>query len=193
MSAFINARGAPSPLALARRPRAALGPQALPSLLILLLLPSNAHAEYSRIVLKIFGMDCATCAHGVRVAIQKIDGVDTVALSLERAEADIRLRQDNRVSLDQFRRIAKANGFEPRQATVTAVGTVREVKGALAFEVSGVPAPLLVVIDRSAPAAYQQLKSAWDSKKSGAFEIVGTVENKGDGVERIAVASVTAK
>ena len=162
-------------------------------LTLLLLLPSDAHAEYTRIVLKIFGMDCAICAHGVRVAIQKIDGVDSVALSLERAEADIRLRQDNRVSLDQFRRIAKANGFEPRQATITAVGTVREVNGALAFEVSGVPAPLLVVTDRSAPSAYQQLKSAWDSKKPGAFEIVGTVESKGDGIERIAVASVTPK
>ena len=106
-------------------------------------------AEYTRIELKIFGMDCAICAHGVRVAIQKIDGVETVTLSLERAEADIRLRQDNRVSLDQFRRIVKANGFEPRQATVTAVGTVREVGGELAFEVSGVPTPLLVVADRS--------------------------------------------
>ena len=162
-------------------------------LTLLLLLPSTAHAEYTRVVLKIFGMDCAICAHGVRVAVQKIDGVDSVTLSLERAEADIRLRQDNRVSLDQFRRIAKGNGFEPRQATITAVGTVREVNGALAFEVSGVSAPLLVMTDRSAPTAYQQLKSAWDSKKPGAFEIVGTVENKGDGIDRIAVTSVTPK
>jgi copper chaperone CopZ len=193
MSALLNARGAPPPLALARRLRAALGPQALLSLLILLLLPSDAQAEYNRIVLKIFGMDCAICAHGVRVAIQKIDGVESVVLSLERAEADIRLRQDNRVSIDQFRRIAKANGFEPRQATVTAVGTVREVNGALAFEVSGVPAALLVVTDRSASPAHQQLKSAWDSKKLGRFEVVGTVETGGDGIERITVASVAPK
>ena len=160
---------------------------------MLLLFAAQAGAEFKKIELKIFGMDCAICAHGVRVAIQKIDGVESVALSLERAEADIRLRQDNRASLDQFRQIAKANGFEPRQATVTAVGTVREAGGALAFEVSGVSAPLLVVSDRSAPSAYQQLKSAWDSKKPGTFEIVGTVENKGDGIERITVASVTPK
>ena len=144
-------------------------------------------------MLKIFGMDCATCAHGVRVAIQKIEGVESVTLSLERAEADIRLRRDNRVSLDQFRRIAKANGFEPRQATVTAVGTVREVDGELAFEVSGVPAPLLVVADRSAPSAYQQLKSAWDSKRPARSRSSEPSKSKGDGIEQIAVASVTAK
>ena len=55
--------------------------------------------------------------------MQKVDGVESVELSLERAEADIRLRPDNRSSLDRFRQIVKANGFEPKEATVTAVGT----------------------------------------------------------------------
>ena len=95
-------------------------------------------AQYRRVELKILGMDCAICAHGVRVAVQKVAGVESVELSLERAQADIRLIKDNRVSLDQFRKIVKGNGFEPRQATVTAIGTVREVDGKLAFEVSGV-------------------------------------------------------
>ena len=163
------------------------------SLLILVLLPSAARAEYTRIELKIFGMDCAICAHGVRVAIQKIDGVESVTLSLERAEADIRLRQENRVSLDQFRKIVKANGFEPRQATVTAVGTAREVGGKLAFEVSGVPTPLVVAADRSDASAYKQLRSAVDSKTPAVFEVTGTVEKKSDGVEQIAVASVNRR
>ena len=66
-SAFLNARGAPHfskrlgphpqarPLALARRLRAALGPQALLAIL-LLLVPAQARAEYTRIELKIFGI-----------------------------------------------------------------------------------------------------------------------------------------
>lgn len=169
-------------------------------LTLLLLVPGQAHAQYTRIELKILGMDCAICAHGVRVAVQKVDGVESVELSLERAEADIRLRQDNRVSLEQFRKIVKANGFEPRQATVTVVGTVRELGGQLAFEVSGVTSPLIISSDKSAAAAYKQLKSAYDSKSTATFEIVGTVEKgagrKGDekaaGVDEIAIASVTA-
>ena len=42
-------------------------------LLLLLLAAAPAHAEYRRIELKILGMDCATCAHGVRVAMQKLE------------------------------------------------------------------------------------------------------------------------
>ncbi len=158
-------------------------------LLFLLIVPASAHAEYTRVELKILGMDCAICAHGVRVAVQKVDGVESVELSLERAEADIRLRKGNRVTLDRFRQIVKANGFEPKQATVTAVGTVREVGGTLAFEVSGVPTPLIISSDKSAPGAYKQLRSALDSKSAAVFEIVGTVEKKSD-VESIAIASI---
>ena len=192
-----NARGAPA-LRECAAPRALINAdKALPLagvLTLLLLLPSTAHAEYTRIELKIFGMDCAICAHGVRVAIQKIDGVESVTLSLERAEADIRLRQDNRVSLDQFRQIVKANGFEPRQATVTAVGTVREVGGRLAFEVSGVPTPLLVVdriearVRLSSSSRARSIRRRLPCSRSSA-----TVEKKSDGVERIAVASVNRR
>ena len=194
-SAFINARGAPPPLALARRLRAALGPQAL----LLLLSAAPAHAEYRRIELKIFGMDCATCAHGVRVAMQKLDGVSTVELSLERAQAEIGLKPDNRLALDQFRQVVKRNGFEPKQAVVTAIGTVRELGGRIVFEVSGVATPLVISPDKSAPEALQRLKSALGATSTAVFEIVGTVEapvvakdKKGDGVDTIAVASVRA-
>ena len=178
-------------LALARRLRTAPGPQAL--LLVLLLTPAPARAEYRRIELRILGMDCAICAHGVRVAIQKVDGVESVELSLERAQADIRLGKDNLVSLDRFRQVVKANGFEPKEATVTAVGTVREVGGKLAFDVSGVSPPLIVSPDASAPAAYKQLKSAVDAKSTAVFEVVGTVEKeskKKGALEGIAIASV---
>jgi len=158
-------------------------------LLLLLLIPARARAEYTRIELKILGMDCAICAHGVRVAFQKVVGVESVELSLERAQADIRLRKDNNASLDRFRRIVKANGFEPKQATVTAIGTVRDLGGKLAFDVSGVSAQLIIAPDASAPAAYKQLKSAADAKSTAVFEVVGTVEAKGN-VDGIAIASV---
>jgi copper chaperone CopZ len=178
---------APPPLALARRLRAARGPQAL---LLLLLSAAPAHAEYRRIELKILGMDCATCAHGVRVAMQKLDGVATVELSLERAQAEVGLEPDNRLTLDQFRQVVKRNGFEPKQAVVTALGTVRDAGGRMVFEVSGVPTPLVVSLDKSAPAALQQLKSVVSAKSAAVFEIVGTVEQARDGVESVAIASV---
>jgi len=156
-----------------------------------------ASAEYRRIELKILGMDCATCAHGVRVAMQKLDGVATVELSLERAQAEVGLKPDNRLTLDQFRQVVKRNGFEPKQAVVTAIGTVRDAGGRMVFDVSGVATPLVISPDTSAPEAYRQLKSAFDSRSAAVFEVVGTVETqvekKGAGVDTITVAGVKAR
>ncbi len=157
-----------------------------------LLVPAAAGAEYTRIELKILGMDCAICAHGIRVAVQKVDGVESVELSLERAQADIRLRPGNKVSLDQFRAIVKGNGFEPKQAIVTAVGTVRAVSGAMVFDVSGVARALTIAAERSDAAALKQLKAALDAKSSAPLEIAGSVELKPGGVEQVAVTSVKA-
>ena len=149
--------------------------------------PATAEAQYKRIELKILGMDCAICAHGVKVAVQKVDGVESVRLSLERAEADIRLKPENRVSLDQFRRIVKGNGFDPRDAKVTLNGSVRKNGATLTCEVPGTTAPLLISTDGSAPAAYKQLES---SAASGApIEISGTVERLPDGRDSLKVAS----
>ncbi len=167
------------------------------SILVLLLAPAPARAEYRRIELKILGMDCATCAHGVHVAMKKLDGVETVELSLERAQAEVGLKPDNRLSLDQFRQIVKRNGFEPKESTVTAIGTVRDAGGRMVFEVSGVATPLVISPDRSAPEAYRQLKGAFDSKSTAVFEVVGTVgalvaakDKTGAGVDTIAIAGV---
>ena len=150
--------------------------------------PSTAEAQYKKIELKILGMDCAICAHGVKVAVQKVEGVESVQLSLERAEADITLKPGNRVSLDQFRRIVKGNGFEPREAKVTLTGLVRSAGGKLTLEVPGAAAPLAMSSDGSAAAAYKQLES---SAAGGApVEITGTVERLPDGRDSLKVASV---
>jgi copper chaperone CopZ len=213
-SAFFSARGAPPPLAAASRIRARQQPQALPiprsainqvqpgtsfgqtarlAIAFALLLPAVAGAEYRRIELKILGMDCATCAHGVRNGVQRVAAVESVELSLERAEADIRLADGNRVPLDQFRRIVRANGFEPKEARVTVRGTVREIAGKLVLEVSGPGTSLVISPDKSAPEPYKQLKTAWESKSTATFEVVGTVDQAVGGVETIAIATIGSR
>ena len=155
---------------------------------LLLLSPAAAQAQYKTIELKILGMDCAICAHGVKVAVQKVQGVESVQLSLERAEADIRLKPENQVSLDHFRRIVKGNGFEPREAKVSASGVVRNAGGKLTFEVPGTAVPLAISSDGSAPAAYKQLESS--AARGTPVEITGTVEPLPDGRDALKVVSV---
>ena len=148
-----------------------------------------AQAEFKRIELKILGMDCAICAHGIRVAVQKMEGVDSVQISLERAQADVRLRPENRVVLDDFRRIVKANGFEPREAVVTVVGSAREAQGKLQLDVAGT-AQSLVVSAKSDAGAHQQLKAAGAPGATAVLEVVGVVEKASDGSESITATAV---
>ncbi len=216
LSAFLNARGAPPPLAATRLAALARrGPRALPiqrlgtnrgrrgtaairliiisiSTVAALLLPAAVNAEYTRVELKIFGMDCAICAHGVRVAVQKVEGVESVELSLERAQADIRLQQGNHVPLDRFRQIVKGNGFEPKEATVTASGTIRETGGKMSFEVAGVGTTLVVAPEKTPAAILETLKALADAK-SPLVDVVGVVTIGKDGSETIAITSARGR
>jgi copper chaperone CopZ len=65
----------------------------------------------------------------VSVAIKKLDGVESVDVSLEKASADIRLKPDNRITLPQLRQIIKNNGYPTKDAQVTARGRIVERNG----------------------------------------------------------------
>jgi copper chaperone CopZ len=73
----------------------------------------------------------------VRVAVRRIDGVDSVEVSLERGLALIRLRPDSRASLTAIRRVVLDNGFTPKAAAVRLAGRIRERDGRRVVEVPG--------------------------------------------------------
>jgi hypothetical protein len=62
----------------------------------------------------------------VRVAVRKIQGVDSVRVSLNQAAATIWLRPQNTVTIERLRQAIRSNGFTPRAATVRVTGTVVE-------------------------------------------------------------------
>ena len=129
----------------------------------------------------------------MRVATLKIDGVETVTVSLQRAVADIKLREGNRVTIDQILQMVRNNGFTPKEANVTAVGTPVERGGAPAFAVSGIDEVLLVDLKRSNAAAVKELDEARKSSTPAEGEITGTLEPRRGGPNQIAVASFTRK
>ena len=77
------------------------------------------------------------CAHAVRVAVGKIDGVQRVVVSLNEGYADITLAADNAITVQLVRDLVRKNGFTPREAHVRIRGTVTSRAGALTFEVLG--------------------------------------------------------
>jgi copper chaperone CopZ len=91
------------------------------------------HAEYLRIQMRIYGLDCELCARGVSASIQRLDGVKSVDVSLKRGNLDIVLKPGNTFKMSDLRRRIRENGFRSMEATVTAVGRFNGSK----FEVVG--------------------------------------------------------
>jgi copper chaperone CopZ len=70
----------------------------------------------------------------VSVAIKKVDGVESVEVSLEKASADIRLKPGNAATLSELRRVIRRSGYPTKDAQVEARGTFVERNGKPALD-----------------------------------------------------------
>ena len=133
------------------------------------------------------------CAHAVRVAIRKLPGVESVDVSLERAMTDVRLKPNNTVTLSQLRRVIKSGGFNAKEATVTAVGTLIEQGGKPAVSVSIVNTVWLIVPDSTRRSAYDEAVRRVESRQSLEIEITGVIQEPKDSgaLDQIAAYKVT--
>ena len=80
------------------------------------------HAQYERIQLRVYGMDCELCARGVAASIMRLGGVKSIAINLKQGILDIVLKPDNNFKMSSHRKRVQDNGFRPMEATVTALG-----------------------------------------------------------------------
>ncbi|HEY6387960.1 MAG TPA: heavy metal-associated domain-containing protein [Candidatus Acidoferrum sp.] len=99
----------------------------------LLLAVEPVHAEYLRIQLRVYGLDCELCARGVSASIQRMPGVKSVDVSLKKGLLEIVLLPGNTFKMSDLRKRIRENGFRSMEATVTAVGEFNGSK----FEVLG--------------------------------------------------------
>jgi len=70
----------------------------------------------------------------VSVAIKKLDGIESVDVSLEKATADIRLKPGNVITLPQLRRIIRQSGYPTKDAHVDARGAFVDRNGKPALD-----------------------------------------------------------
>jgi hypothetical protein len=123
----------------------------------------------------------------VRVAVQKLPGVESVSVSLERASTDVQLRPGNAITLDQLRGIIKNNGFTAKEATVIVVGTLIERGGQPALEVTGTSTVLLLVADPKRPGIFKDLQQRAIAKTTVAVRLTGMVESRAGSADRLTV------
>ena len=58
------------------------------------------------------------------VAIRKLEGVESVEVSLQKGSAEILLKPDNKITLPQIRRIIRSSGYPTKDAEITARGRI---------------------------------------------------------------------
>jgi len=80
----------------------------------------------------------------VRVAVQKLDGVDAVGVSLNQGLATIHFAPGNRTTVEAVRAAIRANGFTPKAAEVRLSGVLTEHEGAPAVALPGTDAIYLL-------------------------------------------------
>lgn len=73
----------------------------------------------------------------MRVAVEKIEGVEDVTVSLNEGVAVVRFARANRVSVAQVRQTIREKGFTPRDADVRALGTIELRGDTLVFVIPG--------------------------------------------------------
>jgi copper chaperone CopZ len=88
----------------------------------LLLAIEPVHAEYRRIQLKVYGLDCELCARGLSASVHRMAGVQSVQVSIKTGILAIELVPGNDFKMIDLRNRIRENGFRPMDATVTAIG-----------------------------------------------------------------------
>lgn len=109
------------------------GFRVLAPIAVILVATAPARAEYLRIQLKVFGLDCELCARGVSASVGRLSGVESVNVSLKTGILEIALAHGNMFKMSDLRKRIRENGFRSMEAKVTAFGRFNGTK----FEVSG--------------------------------------------------------
>ena len=106
-------------------------------MLVAALSPLAAHAEYEQVNMTVFGMDCAPCAHAIRVSMKGIEGVNKVDVDLNTGLVTIKLDAGNKAAMRQFNEAVEKNGFTHKDAHLVVKGKLTGTAAAPFLEVSG--------------------------------------------------------
>lgn len=85
------------------------------------------------------------CAHAVRVAVQKLEGVTRAVVSLEEGRVTVDLDRDNDITLAAIRNAIRNQGFSPRAADVRVSGRLEGSGDSLVLRMPGSTPPYAVV------------------------------------------------
>ena len=112
------------------------------------------------------------------VATKKLEGVESVEVSLEKASAEITLKPDNKLTVAELRRIIRSTGYVTKDAAITARGRVIDRAGKPALDLLNGDVMELAERPKDAPAA------------SVTVEVTGVSRAKEDNSEVLTIRTI---
>ncbi|MGA7238274.1 MAG: cation transporter [Bryobacteraceae bacterium] len=97
-----------------------------------------------------------TCAHVVDVALRKVNGVESVEVSLNKGLATVKLKPGNTVAIPQLWELIHKNGYTPKTTSVLVRGELANGNGGIQLKVSGTRDVLPLVADPKNPEAFAE-------------------------------------
>ena len=70
-----------------------------------------------------------TCAHVVNVALKKVDGVESVEVSLNKGLAIVKMKPGNKITVPQLWQLIHSKGYTPKATTVLVRGELMGTPG----------------------------------------------------------------
>ena len=109
-------------------------------------------------------------------AIKKLEGVESVEVSLEKGSVDIELKADNKVTLPQLRRAIRSNGNETKDAQIAGRGKIVDREGR----------PILDLLN----GATMEVEPGPNAAPSGAVEVSGVSIEQARDIERLKITGI---
>jgi copper chaperone CopZ len=122
----------------------------------------------------------------VSVAVKKLDGVQSVNVSLNKGLVTIELAAGNHLTLPELRRVITANGFSPKEATVVVDGVLENRSGTAMLKADGTNETFVLVPTANAPSVFDDVKRLMPQ---GVHVEIGGRIDQPKGQEQLAVAS----
>jgi copper chaperone CopZ len=92
-------------------------------------LPTRARAELLEARQIANGMECAECAHNLKVAVSRLDGVRAAETSWNRRMLSVQFVRGSKTTLTDVRSALRRQHFVPGEAQVVIIGRLRRTAG----------------------------------------------------------------
>ena len=97
----------------------------------------SVHAQVEKATVKIDGLSCPLCAHGLDKKLKKVEGVEKLEVMVDEGTAKITVKKGSSLSIEEVEKAVKDGGFTSGDISITVTGRLVERDGRTVLAMPG--------------------------------------------------------